>query len=111
MDQMRPDRASKMGVMVNRFFERVAAVDAVVGDGIERLVCAKHRWRLTRLGSDALDPGDGWWAEGDPSPRKDCQLEVLVDGAEALAAMAEAIGRARESVYITGWHVAPYFEL
>ena len=91
--------------------KRVAALDRVVGDGIERLVCAKHRRRLRRLGSAALDPGSGWWAEGDPAPREGCHLEVLVDGAGAFAQIAQAIEQARHSVYLTGWHIAPEFEL
>ena len=97
--------------MGSRLFERVTALDALVGDGIEQAVCAKHRWRLTRLGSNALDPGEGWWAAGDPPPREGCELEVLVDGHDALAEMARAIEGARESVWITGWHIAPHFEL
>ncbi len=91
--------------------ERAAGLDARVGDGIERAVAAKHRWRLARLGSGALDPTGGWWAAGDPPPRPGCHVDVLVDGAEAFAAIAEAIEGARESVYITGWHVAPGFEV
>jgi phosphatidylserine/phosphatidylglycerophosphate/cardiolipin synthase-like enzyme len=86
-------------------------VDALVGDGIERAVTAKHRRRLARLGSPALDPGAGWWAEGKPPPREGCDLQVLVDGAEAFAAIAQAIEGAQESVHVTGWHIAPYFEL
>ncbi|HEY2651452.1 MAG TPA: phospholipase D family protein [Solirubrobacteraceae bacterium] len=90
---------------------RVADIDAVVGDGIERAVSAKHRWRLARLGSPALDPGAGRWAAGDPPPRDGCSLKVLVDGEAALAAIARAIEWARESVYVTGWHIAPGFEV
>jgi phosphatidylserine/phosphatidylglycerophosphate/cardiolipin synthase-like enzyme len=91
--------------------EHLPRPDAVLGDGIELLVSAKHRRRLARLGSRALDPGPGWWADGDPPPRDGCRLEVLIDGAEAFAAVARAIEQARESVYITGWHIAPHFEV
>ena len=89
---------------INRF-------DAAVGDLVERAVRTKHRLRLKRLGSDALTPGDGWWAAGDPPPREGCNLEVLVDGEQAFRTIAEAIEGARESVYVTGWHLAPSFEL
>ena len=51
------------------------------------------------------------WASGDPPPRDGCSLDVLVDGAEAFAAIVEAIENAREFVHVTAWHVAPYFEL
>lgn len=91
--------------------ERFTSLDAVVGDAIERAVCLKHRRRLSRLGSDALQPGYGWWADGDPAPRPGCRLDVLVDGRDAFAEIAQAIQAARESVHITGWHIAPHFEL
>ena len=42
-------------------------------------------------------PGDGLWAAGDPPPRPGCELEVLVDGARAFPAIAEAMRGARES--------------
>ncbi len=91
----------------------VSRIDTVVGDSIEAAVCAKHAWRLRRLGSaHALSPPDGGlWAQGDPPPREGCSLKVLIDGAEAFTAIAEAIESARDHVHVTGWHIAPYFEL
>ncbi|HUA06266.1 MAG TPA: phospholipase D family protein [Solirubrobacteraceae bacterium] len=91
----------------------VSSVDRLVGDGVEAAVRAKHAWRLRRLGWDrALTPGqDSIWASGDPPPRDGCSLEVLVDGAAAFPAIAEAISSARDRVHVTGWHVAPHFEL
>jgi phosphatidylserine/phosphatidylglycerophosphate/cardiolipin synthase-like enzyme len=88
-------------------------LDSLVGDGIEALVTAKHRLRLRRLGWEhALDPSrEGIWAQGDPSPRQGCSLQVLIDGAEAFGQMVEAIKGAREFVHITGWHLEPAFEL
>src|SRR5579884_758758 len=97
--------------MENGLLERVASLDAMLGDGIERAVCLKHRRRLARLGSSALDPGQGLWAAGDPPPRPGCALQVLVDGEHAFAQMAQGIRDAQESVHITGWHIAPHFEL
>ena len=35
---------------------------------------------------------------------------MLIDGADAFSAITEAIEHARESVYLTGWHVEPGFE-
>ncbi len=96
---------------MQRLTEPIARVDAILGDGVERAVCAKHRLRLARLGSSALDPGPGWWAEGEPPPRAGCTLEALIDGESAFAAIAEAIEGARESVYVTGWHLAPHLEI
>ena len=87
-------------------------LDALAGDGIEAAVKLKHRWRLHRLGrGEALDPGPGWWAGGDPQPREGCELEVFIDGADYFAALTEALQQARHSVHITGWHLAPSFQL
>jgi phosphatidylserine/phosphatidylglycerophosphate/cardiolipin synthase-like enzyme len=91
----------------------ISQVDARVGDAIEAAVRTRHRRRLRRLGWErALEPPDGGlWAAGDPPPRPGCSLDVLVDGAQALPAIAEALQGARSFVHLTGWHVAPHFEL
>lgn len=91
----------------------VTQLDTAVGNGIEAAVRRKHRYRLRRLAWErALEPdGDGIWAAGETPPRGGCRLEVLVDGAEAFPAIAQAIEGAREFVYVMGWHVAPYFDL
>jgi phosphatidylserine/phosphatidylglycerophosphate/cardiolipin synthase-like enzyme len=91
----------------------VSRVDATIGAGVEAAVRAKHERRLDRLGwSRALRPdGAGAWAAGSPPPREGCALDVLIDGEEAMAAIAEAIASAREFVHITGWHFAAGFEL
>jgi phosphatidylserine/phosphatidylglycerophosphate/cardiolipin synthase-like enzyme len=88
-------------------------LDALAGDGIEAAVRAKHRVRLRRLGwQHALErDGSELWARGSPPPRPGCSLEVLIDGASALPELARALSAAGEYVRITGWHVAPYFEL
>jgi len=91
----------------------LSRADATFGNAIETAVRVKHRRRLRRLGWErALEPpDDGLWAAGDPPPRPGCSLDVLVDGAQALPAIAEAIQGARRFVYVTGWHLAPHFEL
>src|SRR5436190_12779147 len=91
----------------------ISQIDARVGDAIEATVRAKHRRRLRRLGWErALEPpDDGLWAAGDPPPREGCSLDVLVDGAQALPAIVEAMENARDFVHVTGWHLAPHFEL
>ncbi len=90
----------------------LSTLDARVGEGIEGLVQAKHRHRLAKLGwLNALRPAAAPWVGGDPAPRTGCELKVLVDGADAFGLMAAAIEDARESVHITGWHIAPAFEL
>jgi phosphatidylserine/phosphatidylglycerophosphate/cardiolipin synthase-like enzyme len=91
----------------------ISHVDARLGDAIEAAVRARHRRRLRRLGWErALEPPDGGlWGAGDPPPRPGCSLDVLIDGAQALPAIAEALQGARRFVHLTGWHVAPHFEL
>jgi phosphatidylserine/phosphatidylglycerophosphate/cardiolipin synthase-like enzyme len=51
------------------------------------------------------------WCAGGPPPRDGCSLEVLIDGAQALPRIAEAIEGARSYVHIAGWHVTPDFGL
>jgi phosphatidylserine/phosphatidylglycerophosphate/cardiolipin synthase-like enzyme len=94
----------------------VARADALLGAAIEATVKGHHRRRLRRLGhGGVLDPppspdGDRF-ATGDPPPRPGCKLEVLVDGATALPAIAQALRAARSHVHVTGWHLASHFEL
>ena len=105
--------ATKVGTgRAMQISRKLSTADSLIGDGIERIVMAKHRRRLAVHDSlHALEPGPGWWAEGDPPPRAGCELEVLIDGADAFKAIAEAISGAERSVWVTGWHIAPHFEL
>ncbi|MGI8429921.1 MAG: phospholipase D-like domain-containing protein [Solirubrobacteraceae bacterium] len=89
-------------------------LDGWAGRYVEDALRAHHRRRLAHIGqSDQFDPPqDGsLWAAGDPPPRTDCELEVLIDGAQALPRIAEAIMAARSHVHIAGWHVTPGFGL
>ncbi len=91
-----------------------AHVDGWAGAGIDRAIEAHHRRRLRRAGRLAqLDPSreGSLWAAGDPSPRQGCELELLIDGAQALPAIAEALAGARSHVHIAGWHITPEFGL
>jgi phosphatidylserine/phosphatidylglycerophosphate/cardiolipin synthase-like enzyme len=86
--------------------------DAALGDVLERVVTAHHRRRLKRTGRLlTLDTPAGGWADGDPPPRAGSQLEVLVDGAEALPRIAQAIENARSHVWIAGWFFSPSLKL
>ncbi len=60
-------------------------------------MCAKHAWRLRRLGwSRALSPPDGGiWAAGDPPPREGCSLDVLIDGAAGVSRPSPRRSRTR----------------
>ena len=87
-------------------------VDSRLGDDLERQVMAHHRRRLRRLGWEhALDPGPGLWTEAEPAPRPGNSVQVLIDGAEALPRMAEALSGAQSHVSVAGWQVTPGFSL
>jgi phosphatidylserine/phosphatidylglycerophosphate/cardiolipin synthase-like enzyme len=88
------------------------AVDGALGQLVERLTISHHRRRLARVGwSTAIDPAVGGWAGGEAPPRPGNTLEVLIDGADALKAMAEGIAEAQSHVHLTGWHMTPDFAL
>jgi phosphatidylserine/phosphatidylglycerophosphate/cardiolipin synthase-like enzyme len=91
----------------------IARIDGLLGHAIEQSVKHHHRRRLRRLGqAGAIEPdGAGLWTTGAPPPRPGNQLDVLIDGAQALPAIAEALQAARSHVHITGWHLAAHFEL
>lgn len=90
----------------------VTSVDTLVGDQLERAVMWKHRRRLAKHHSlQALEPDQGWWAQNDPPPRQGCELQVLIDGADAFEAIANAIQNATQSIWVTGWYITPGFEL
>jgi phosphatidylserine/phosphatidylglycerophosphate/cardiolipin synthase-like enzyme len=87
--------------------------DRAVGNAVERVVRAHHGRRLRRIGwAGALDPpGDGLWAAGNPPPRAGNDVEVLIDGEEALPRLAAELRRARSHVHLAGWYVSPHFRL
>ena len=90
----------------------VGSADAMLGGSVARGVVAHHRRRLERVGwSRAVVPSKGWWADGDPSPRGGCSLEVLIDGEEALPRIADEIAAARSHVWLAGWQFGPSFAL
>ncbi|MGH3261433.1 MAG: phospholipase D-like domain-containing protein, partial [Trebonia sp.] len=88
-------------------------LDAKLGDAVDSTVARKHRRRQTRqVWGHAYEPSvPGAFAAGDPPPRTGCWLEVLIDGANALPEMAKAMSEAKRFIHITGWHLAPAFEL
>jgi phosphatidylserine/phosphatidylglycerophosphate/cardiolipin synthase-like enzyme len=86
--------------------------DRVAGEGLERLTEYHHARRLRKLGrsEQRTPPEDGrLWAAGEPPPRPGNSLDVLIDGADYLPALVEAIESARRSVLIGGWFISPDF--
>jgi phosphatidylserine/phosphatidylglycerophosphate/cardiolipin synthase-like enzyme len=82
---------------------------------VESAVRSHHRRRLRRAGQlDRLDPpaaATSLWAAGDPPARDGNDLQVLIDGAQALPLLAHTLAQARSSVHIAGWHVTADFGL
>jgi phosphatidylserine/phosphatidylglycerophosphate/cardiolipin synthase-like enzyme len=86
--------------------------DDALGQLVERLATSHHRRRLQHVGwTRAIDATAGGWAEGDPPPRPGNALTLLIDGADALQAMAAAIAEARSHVHVTGWHITPTYAM
>jgi phosphatidylserine/phosphatidylglycerophosphate/cardiolipin synthase-like enzyme len=86
--------------------------DGALGQVVERLTTSHHRRRLGKVGwTPSIDPTPGGWAANDPPPRPGNALEVLIDGADALRAMAVAIAEAQSHVHLTGWHITADFAL
>jgi phosphatidylserine/phosphatidylglycerophosphate/cardiolipin synthase-like enzyme len=86
--------------------------DGFIGKRIEASVRSHHRRRLGRLGWEhALDAPAGEWATGEPASRSGNELELLIDGIEALPAMTRAIESARSHVHLAGWYFSPDFQL
>jgi phosphatidylserine/phosphatidylglycerophosphate/cardiolipin synthase-like enzyme len=86
----------------------VRRIDDAAGALIERLVVSHHRRRLARLGWGVLD---GSPTASGPRARPGNELELIVDGAEALPAIAAAIAAARSSVWLAGWAFSPGLRL
>ncbi len=89
-------------------------MDGLLGEGIERANREHHRRRLRRAGQlERFEPPhDGsLWSAGDPPPRAGCALEILIDGAQALPRIADALAGARSHVHIAGWHITADFGL
>lgn len=91
----------------------LAELDGALGDGLEAAVKLKHRRRLQRLGwGRAFAPvAGGVFADGEPPPRPGCALDVLIDGANAMPQMVEALASAQRFVHVTGWHLEPAFQM
>jgi phosphatidylserine/phosphatidylglycerophosphate/cardiolipin synthase-like enzyme len=94
--------------LLSRFDDLRESVDQALGDRLDGLVVAHHRRRLGRIGHlSVLDAPPGGWAAGNPPPREGNAVDVLVDGANALAAITESVSGARSHVWLAGWHFSP----
>jgi phosphatidylserine/phosphatidylglycerophosphate/cardiolipin synthase-like enzyme len=92
--------------------ELLLTVDRWFGGTVSQLVCDHHHRRLSRVGWErVLDPPPGGWAAGESPPRPGNAVELLIDGAHALPAIAHELQQARSHVHLTGWYFTPGFAL
>jgi phosphatidylserine/phosphatidylglycerophosphate/cardiolipin synthase-like enzyme len=84
-----------------------------VGERIEHAVSTHHRRRLRKVGwGHAFEAGELGFSEAATfPPRPGNRVEVLVDGATYLPAVAEAIAGARSHVHLLGWCFSPELNL
>jgi len=96
-----------------RLFESATVkLGHLLGERIDRAVRARHRQRLRHLGWErALDASEGGFVESGFPARDGNRLDVLIDGCEALPAIAAEISRAERYVHIAGWFFSPELQL
>ena len=86
--------------------------DRRIGAAVSATVAAHHRRRLLRLGQEGALAAEGSdWSPGEPPPRPDCSLEVLIDGEQAATRMHADLAAASSHVHLAGWHFSPDFAL
>ena len=82
------------------------------GERLDQAVQNRHRQRLRHVGwSHALDADDLAYARETFPAREGNRLDVLVDGSEALPAMAAELSRAESFIHLTGWFFSPELHL
>jgi phosphatidylserine/phosphatidylglycerophosphate/cardiolipin synthase-like enzyme len=92
--------------------DALLTAECLVGEALSEQIRRHHRRRLRRLGWEhALDADAVDWAAGDPPPRPGNAVDVLIDGAEALPAIARELDAARSHVHLAGWFFSPDFAL
>jgi phosphatidylserine/phosphatidylglycerophosphate/cardiolipin synthase-like enzyme len=88
------------------------SVDRWLGKQITNQILRHHRRRLRRLGwESSLDPPAGGRRDATSPARSGNAVEILIDGAQALPAIAEELKNARSHVHLTGWYFTPDFAL
>ena len=86
--------------------------DDLLGDALEGAVRAHHRRRLRRAGWEAaLDVAPSLVTPLARAPEGGHEVEILIDGADALRAMVDALRLARTRVCLAGWFFTASFAL
>jgi phosphatidylserine/phosphatidylglycerophosphate/cardiolipin synthase-like enzyme len=109
----RPADAVASKLKAPRFVESATVkLGAAFGERIDDAVRNRHRSRLRRVGWEhALDGAGRSFARGSFPSRRGNRLDVLVDGSEALPAIAEELARAESYVHLAGWFFSPELQL
>ncbi|MBJ7609856.1 MAG: phospholipase [Candidatus Dormibacteraeota bacterium] len=90
----------------------VDTLDGGVGTVIEALTRRHHQRRLARAGwTRALSGASTGWASGSFSVRDGNRVEVFIDGAAALPAIAAAIRSAGSFIHVAGWSISADFAM
>jgi phosphatidylserine/phosphatidylglycerophosphate/cardiolipin synthase-like enzyme len=113
-DGLRPQLARQSGddlSVVERSARTRTAAARWAGDQLTTQIRKHHQRRLRRIGWErGLDPPAGGWSDSATVRDGNC-LEVLIDGAEALPRIADALRGARSHVHLAGWYFTPGFAL
>ncbi len=82
------------------------------GEGLDDLARRRSRQHLRHVGWErALDASQLGFAHGSFPARQGNRLDVLVDGSEALPAIAAELASAESYVHLTGWFFSPELHL
>lgn len=82
------------------------------GERLDRAVRSRHRQRLRHVGwEQALDASGLGYARGTFPARRGNRIDLLVDGSEALPAVADELARAESHVHLAGWFFSPELHL
>lgn len=82
------------------------------GERLDRAVRSRHRQRLRHVGWErAFDVSGLGYARATFPARPGNRLDVLVDGSEALPAIAAELARAESFVHLAGWFFSPELHL
>ena len=101
-----------MSALPDPVTQALFSVERRFGAQVTQQICRHHQRRLASIGQgEALDPPAGGWATSDTPPRPGNAIEILIDGDQALPAIAEALRSASSHVHLTGWHFSPDFAL
>lgn len=69
---------------------------------VTQQICSHHRRRLGKIGwEQALDVSSGGWAATDSAPRRGNNVDVMIDGAQALPAIADQMRQAQSRIHVT----------